>query len=100
HFLRELTSGNLPEWEKRLETCVLKVTLTVGANLLEKKVAEGNGNYTLGDALLANSGHDSLIVGVRAGPGKRNRDERQASRTGLCFHQRAPRAVHGHAIKR
>ena len=99
HLVRQRISRNLPERKKRLESGVLKLAHAIGANVFEKKIAEGDSVDAFANGALAGFGHALLIDFVRARPGQRDDPEREPRGCGLGFEHRAAHAVHGHAVK-
>src|SRR5579872_6953125 len=69
HLAGEALRGDLPKGKERLDSSSGELLFAVGADIFEKKIAEGNGLdfffFCAGDG----SGHRSFVVFVAAGPG-------------------------------
>ena len=88
HLLGKLSGRNLPEREEWFQSRTFKLLFAVGADVLKKKIAKGDSFYSLGNCLVANGFHGTLVVRIGAWPRQRHGDERNACGPGLHFHQR------------
>lgn len=84
-----------PEREDRLHPKRAEPGFAVGAHIFQEQIAEDHVAGPEGGDALHRGGHAGLVVFVRAGPGQRHLDQRQAQGLGLPGQQGGAGAMHG-----
>ncbi len=100
HFLSQLPRIFSPEWEDGRHSASCEMLLTVGANVLEKEIAENNVPHAFLPRARHRLAHRLFVKFVGTWRRYRHLHQSQSSRCGLCFEQALPYGVHRHAVVR
>ncbi len=100
HVAGKLSSRELPERKKRLETGRLQLLFAIAADILEKEIAKGDGGDALRQGTLPNRCEQFFVLSIAAAGREFNSPELNAEQQRLLFHERAPHGMHRDALSR
>ncbi len=100
HFLSQLPRIFSPEWEDGRHSAGGEMLLTVGANVLEKEIAENNVPHAFLPRACHRLAHRLFVKFVGTWRRYRHLHQSQSSRRGLCFEQALPNGLHRHPVVR
>jgi copper homeostasis protein len=100
HVVGKFARGPKPKREQRFKTGGGKLALTIGADVSEKKIPEGDRPDAFQDRLPADIAKNALVLLVRTGPGEIDAPQRQVRGARLGFDEFPAHAVHRHAPER